>query len=863
MAYLTGAAGAFMPQPHAAPEPFYSQAVFRAFDDDPSRSATPAATAFKPPGPAPMPAPVPTSESATALATGPAPPASHSSSSNSHSSTSSWPRSNGAHMSPINPSEVEMAQGLIQMRSGLAPTTLTPPANYAPAHTPAHSHPHDTPGVNGHKPHLPPSPLPLPSPVTAPVTPPAPAPALAPAPVSATGQVPALDDHPTVSTSSDELAGRLSDDFSLGDKSDSSITDPQVDRPEELVGMPPQADSAFTLGSDPSHGRFLTAPAHPAGTNGSAPHGFGDAHVEGTISSPPALHPPEGARPGTQAPGSRPYDPSAPILSSSIPPLHAGRCRCRSVPQAFLSALDDGNSPDIEALAKIYSACRDDMCALHLKSYAQLITSALEAARSASPMAVTPQPTVERTPQVERPFFSFEETGSGTRWTAVPRRRRATSIPGIEEIELDLPPKRRRLEAEESPSKSEAQSPPAHTEFWNKPQAHYSDCRPRADVAYNEEFRRKVLTELEHEFTDRKEDDWSRGETTNRYIHAILSKCEHPNTDVMKGPIDAGFLNAQEASTILEKGTERLPIITTGQQQFKWAGSERPIAQLFKRMEDLSRQVSVQIPSHNFDLPSYETKSLNAIRERFLRGQASRDPWNILDLRSPLPPSILPSFLTGENCQLLPRIRDALLEGHCAERIKASREEWNEWTELLEWVLMSEGGHNTAPHMDSHGWSTWITIQEGNFGFGWLARPTDEEQEEWMTAPLSYTGGNWRFVILKPGQTVFFPSGTVHFVFRLHAEQTLALGGHLLQWTAMERWVQIILWQLKNPNITNEDLGTAPLKYIRSARKLVEHRMANWRVTTMGGMPTVTRFMALATEVERWYHQKKKKKRAR
>lgn len=847
MAYLTGAAGALMPQPHPAPEPFYSQAVFRAFDDDPSRSATPAATALNPqestsapaPAPAPAHAPAPTSHNGT------------------QSSTPPWPRPNGARMSPINPAEVEMAEGLIQMRSGLAPKTQTPPAHYAPAHTPARplSHPHETPVVNGHKSHLAtgqesnqlqaPSPLPLPSPVTAPV--PAPAASGQPRPV------PALADHPTVSTSSDEPAGRHSDDFSFGDKSDTTITDPHVDRPEEPVGVPSQAVLAFTPGHEPSHERPLTALSQRASTNGSAPHGFDDARGEGTTPGPPMLQPQpltaplEGPRPGTQSPRSRPYDPSAPIMSSSIPLTNSGHCYCRAVPQTFLSALDGEDSSGVEALTKWYGACRNDLCAFHLNSYAQLITSALEASRSATPVVVTPQPIAERTPQMDQPTFSFEETGSGTRWTAVPRRKRATSIPGIDEIELDLPPKRRRLDAEEPWSKTEAHSPPSHSGFRNKPQSNSSDCRPPPDVAFNEEFRRKVLVELEHEFTDRKEDDWSRGETTNRYIHSILSKCEHPNTDVRKGPIDVGFLNSEEASTILEKGTERLPIITTGQQQFKWTGSERPIAQLFKRMEDLSRQVSVQIPSHNFDLPSYETKSLSAIRDRFLRSQASRDPWNILDLRSPLPPSILPSFLTGENCQLLPRIRDALLEGHCAERIKASREEWNEWTELLEWVLMSEGGHNTAPHMDSHGWSTWITIQEGNFGFGWLARPTDEEQEEWMKDPLNYTGGNWRFVILKPGQTVFFPSGTVHFVFRLHAEQTLALGGHLLQWTALERWVQIILWQLKNPNITNEDLGTAPLKYIRSARKLVEHRMANWRVTTMGGMSTVTRFMALAT----------------
>ncbi|KAI3401714.1 hypothetical protein diail_9378 [Diaporthe ilicicola] len=833
MAYLTGATGACMPQPHPAAEPFYSQAVFRAFDDDPSRSATPAAAAFNPPAPAPAP---------------------H----HSQSSIPPRPLSNAASMSPVNPAEVEMAEGLIQMRSGFAPVSVTPPTPCAPAPAPvlALTHRHETPIVNGHESHfttvqeshLPSVPVPLPLPL--------PSPAAAPGP----GPAPALADHPTVSTSSDEPAGRHSDDldFSPGDNSDTTITDPQVDRSEELLGVPTQAGPAFATGHEPSHERLSTAPPQSAATNGSAPHHFDDAPREGTTLDTPAFSQPSTApsvpsSPGTQSPRSRPYDPSAPI-----PPVHGRRCYCRAVPQAFLSTLDDGSSTDIKALAKLYGACRNDLCSLHLDLYAQLITSALEATHAAAPATVTPQPTVERAPQMDQPTFSFEETGTGTRWTAVPRRRRATSIPGIEEIELDLPSKRRRLDVEnwqplpeslepQPLSKAEAQSPSDNLEYFQNPQQLSSGCRPQRDVAYNEQFRRKVLVELEHEFTDLKEDDWSRGETTNRYIHAILSKCEHPNTDVRKGPIDAGFLNAEEASTILERGTERLPIITTGQQQFKWTGSERPIAQLFRRMEDLSRQVSVQIPSHNFDLPSYETKSLNAIRERFLRSQVSRDPWNILDLRSPLPPSILPSFLTGENCQLLPRIRDALLEGHCAERIKATKEEWNEWTELLEWVLMSEGGHNTAPHMDSHGWSTWITIQEGNFGFGWLARPTDEEQEEWMNDPLNYTGGNWRFVILKPGQTVFFPSGTVHFVFRLQAQQTLALGGHLLQWTALERWVQIILWQLKNPNITNEDLGTAPLKYIRSARKLVEHRMTNWRVTTMGGMATVTRFMALAT----------------
>ncbi|KUI67978.1 Lysine-specific demethylase 2B [Cytospora mali] len=686
-------------------------------------------------------------------------------------------------------------------------------------------------------------------------------------------------DHPTVSTSSDELLGRHSDVFSVGEHSDTTITDPQIEQPEALphIPLPPR------LAINPNAQGFedmIPTPPQTESMNGPSQHSFQNFREPSILSAPPMgirLVGGLATEPSAQSGKGRPYDPLAPIT-----PVNGQQCYCRAVPRVFLSMLDEGTASDIGTLAKLYGACRDDLCSLHLNSYAKLVTSAVEVV-SAAPPPVTQQTDEKKgLQQMDQIPYTFDETGTGTKWTAVPRRRRATSVPGIDEIELDLSSKRRRLNGGESlrplPESldeqnsvhlQEGQQYLLQPEAW-APRGPYplsqremqTEYRPQLDMTHDQGFRRKVLAELAENFTDLKEDDWSRGETTNRYIYAILSKCQHPNTDVRKGPVDIGFLGGNEASTILESGTERLPIVTAAQQQFRWRSNERPIAQLFRRMEDLSRHVSVQIPSHNFDLPSYETKSLNEIRERFLRGEVSRDPWNILDLRSPLPPSILPSFLTGENCQLLPRIRDSLLEGHCAERIKASKEEWNEWTELLEWVLMSEGGHNTAPHMDSHGWSTWITIQEGNFGFGWLSRPTEKEQEDWMKDPLAYTGGNWRFVILKPGQTVFFPSGTVHFVFRLHAAQTLALGGHLLQWTALERWVQVILWQLKNPNITNEDLGTAPLKYIRSARKLVENRMTNYRVTSMGGMPTVTRFMALATEVERWY-QKKKKKRSK
>lgn len=661
--------------------------------------------------------------------------------------------------------------------------------------------------------------------------------------------------HPTISSSSEEYAGRHSDVSSVGENSD-TITDPDIDLVERSFQALPRPPISRPLQPHVSQTSAAPPPACPAkewsGSNSfptQQPLFPASVHASKTGSmAAPNGSVVDGMFQSTQAaaPTSRkPYDPTAPIL-----PVHGIRCHCRAVPEVFLNILDEKSASNPTILATIYGACKDDLCPLHINAYARLITSACEAALAADPILVPARPRAEEPPQADEfetvPVPAF--TGAATQWTPMAIRRRRTSTPGIYEYEYERSAKRRRVGAHTTGTGQSHQAPPCQpaecpSVLGRRPQPGRPHLNPKDDDL----FRRKVLTELEQSFTDRKEDEWSRGETTNRYIHAILSKCQHPNTNLMNGPVDAGFLSGSEAAHIIERGTERIPIFTEGQQQFTWDESTRPIAQLFHRMEDLTREVSVQIPSHDFDVPSYETKSLTEIRDRFISGRSSQDPWNILDLRSPLPPAILPRFLTGENCQLLPRIRDSLLEGHSAERTKANREEWNEWTDLLEWVLMSEGGHNTAPHMDSHGWSTWITIQEGRFGFGWLSRPTDKEQDAWMKDPMEYTGGDWRYVILKPGQTVFFPSGTVHFVFRLQAEQTLALGGHLLQWTSLELWVQVILYQLRNPNITNEDLGQAPLKYIRSARKLVDKRVATCRVASMGSMDNVTKFMALAS----------------
>lgn len=601
MAYLTSGPGALMPQVHAPPDSFYSQAVFRTCDDVSSRAASVALRHSPPAG---------------------------LTSSQFHHHTLPDPQSKHLQYSTINPSTFDPAQELMRMRSGAAPmdATTSLPAQY----------PNETPVINGHASYRPSGEQP-------------------------SRPVPSAD-PPTVSTSPGELSGRQYDVFSVGDHSDTTITDPQVEQQPEPVAAHIAPLPRLATGLNPqSYQETIPSPTRPEIPIGPPQLPFDNFREASMLAPPPVAAPPLGSSytdvPAHPAKG-RPYDPWAPIT-----PVTSQQCYCRAVPRVFLSMLDDGTATDIGTLAKLYGACRDDLCALHLNSYAKLVTCAVEAVSAAPPLATQQIEPMNSQQQIDPVPYTFEETGSGTKWTAVPRRKRATSVPGIEEIELDLSFKRRRLNGEGRhrlfserlheqnsmyPRKAQQQlsQPDISAGLGPHPlglQGTQIEYRPCLDLTYDEDFRHKVLAELAGNFTDLKEDDWSRGETTNRYIHAILSKCKHPNTDVRRGPVDVGFLGGIEAATILESGTERIPIITTGQQQFRWTSNERPIAQLFRRMEDLSRQVSVQIPSHNFDLPSYETKSLSEIKERFLRGEVSQDPWNILDLRSPLPPSILPN----------------------------------------------------------------------------------------------------------------------------------------------------------------------------------------------------------------------------
>ncbi|KAK3942027.1 hypothetical protein QBC46DRAFT_380988 [Diplogelasinospora grovesii] len=131
-----------------------------------------------------------------------------------------------------------------------------------------------------------------------------------------------------------------------------------------------------------------------------------------------------------------------------------------------------------------------------------------------------------------------------------------------------------------------------------------------------------------------------------------------------------------------------------------------------------------------------------------------------------------------------------------------------------------------------------------------MSRPSRQEEGEWMSRPHGYTRGEWRYVVLSPGQTVFFPSGTIHFVFRIRGVQTFALRGHILQWSGIKRWLKVIIAQVQNEEITNEDTASSAPQLVHVMKGLVSNRTKAGRDKELGGPDAVVRFFALIKEFD-------------
>ncbi|OCL15342.1 hypothetical protein AOQ84DRAFT_35962 [Glonium stellatum] len=376
----------------------------------------------------------------------------------------------------------------------------------------------------------------------------------------------------------------------------------------------------------------------------------------------------------------------------------------------------------------------------------------------------------------------------------------------------------------------------------------------------NDHFRKRVLAQLEKKIDNRSPTTW--GSLNNKVMHRLLSRAIPPVISGSNNGLEAYYLTGQEAENKLDFHATNLhgPIITHHQQQFEWDKRKgRPIGQLFRRMGNLNRTVSVQKPSLSLENDSFITMPLYDVQDKFLTNMVSEDPLNVLDLCNPLPRSILPKFLTGEDCQLLSEVRYSVLGGDTAERCVATAAKWNKWRDDEDWVLVAQGGAQTLTHEDGLGKATWLTVQEGQLGLGWISHPTEEERRDWGASPNTFQGGRLRYVVLHPGQTIYFEAGTIHFVFRAVEYQTAIVGGHILRWSRVVSFMEVVLHQLQFPDATNEEILPSARVYVETVARLISDRKTSGRSEELGGEESIARFFLLKEKFDKILKRRRKR----
>lgn len=233
-----------------------------------------------------------------------------------------------------------------------------------------------------------------------------------------------------------------------------------------------------------------------------------------------------------------------------------------------------------------------------------------------------------------------------------------------------------------------------------------------------------------------------------------------------------------------------------------------------------STLVPVQGPSETVGLNSNRStdRRIGQLKEAAWDTTSELFPFNVLDMHSARHSQIRPRGFASANCDLLPTIQGNITAADPAigaKRNPASipaREAW---------VCFSNGGL-TRLHSDSHGMSTFLTINSGRLGFVWWSRPTTEDLRQWAARPLvAPPQARMCCKILETGWRVFMPPGLVHAVYRLQdGTPTLITGGHILRYVDLAPWAQACALQMEHPATTNEDVSDIPEWIWQAARIL-------------------------------------------
>lgn len=371
------------------------------------------------------------------------------------------------------------------------------------------------------------------------------------------------------------------------------------------------------------------------------------------------------------------------------------------------------------------------------------------------------------------------------------------------------------------------------------------ESRPVNDIAANQLYAAQLGEILESQATS-KINDFRRRHA--QVIGALLRHARPANEEEIL------CLTSDEAKANFTSGTfHDGPILTQGQQPIPL----QTVAGFLDEFYDDHAKVFVQDSSVRLAKDALAVKSvgIGQVKQRLSAGPSSH-PWNCLEMATHVEDGLRPGFLSDEDCRLLTKLKIPASYGGVGRRTLPE-----DYKEVEKWALLAEGGACTEPHQDSHGYSTYITVNQGEVGFGWMSNPTAEDRKTWhqkLYGMPYHVGDYWRYVVLRPGQTVTFPAGTVHFVFRLpSAGHSLAFGGHFLRCSNLVHWVRTMLEQKRNRNISNEDLSTTATGHLDRVEVFVKQAQRNATTAKWGGDEAIEEFLRLKQEFMRGNNGKK------
>ncbi|KAK4505158.1 hypothetical protein PRZ48_003121 [Zasmidium cellare] len=322
---------------------------------------------------------------------------------------------------------------------------------------------------------------------------------------------------------------------------------------------------------------------------------------------------------------------------------------------------------------------------------------------------------------------------------------------------------------------------------------------------------------------------------------------------------DCYLLDAGEARRLLESTVEvNAPVLVpNGARDDLFGSMATPVEQVLRIwLLDEKEKSQVTQSGRKDDEDDKGDVSLPQLRAHFLTPSADSrvHPWNLPDINNPRLEQCKPHFVQSLNCNLvrdvLRRSLDPLAHEVCPEICKYAykdrlgcskkahklthrehhklREESDLW---LGTMMLADPGAITTSHVDAFGMGTWISCHQGLIGLVWRSHPTDAELRTHISDPTgakSVLMGTSIYKVLRPGEAVYMPPGTIHTVFRKPSgNPTLAFAGHMLRRSAMAQWLHTFNEQALRRADTWDQNGTAhehivPV-LVRAARDVLGH----------------------------------------